>query len=96
MKTWTDCGRVTIVDNKLVCPNCTTILHYLPWHDPIGEQPVEVIPVFLIKKINRKTKDWFFGCPNFPKCRYAKSRPKTAQEINIKCRAWANSLYDKD
>lgn len=93
-KTWTYGGVVREADGKRTCPNCTKILRYLPWHDPLGIQPVEVKPVFLIKRVNQKTGDWFFGCPNFPACKHSENRPKTKAERDIGCRAWANALYD--
>ena len=86
-------GCVHVVDGKPTCPNCTKITKYLPHHDLLGSKPVEVIPVFLVRRTNTKIKDWFWGCPNFPKCRYSKNRPKTQEEIKTNVRIWANSLY---
>ena len=47
--------------------------------------------ILLIKRINKKSKDWFLGCPNFPKCKFSQNRPDTAKEMDIKIWAWANS-----
>lgn len=91
---WTYAGRVDRVEKRLTCPECTKIVRYIPWHDELGSRPVEVIPVFLVKRINKKTGDWFFGCPNFPKCKYSKSRPKTKTEKDREIWSWANSLYN--
>ncbi len=93
-QTWTYGGRVAWVENKVTCPECTKIVRYLPWHDPLGAQPVEVEPVFLVRRINKRTNDWFFGCPNFPKCKHSKNRPKTNAERDMASRSWANGLYD--
>ena len=89
---WTHCGKVDNVDDKLTCPHCTKIMRYIPWHDSLGSQPVEVNPVFLIRRVNKRTNDWFFGCPNFPKCKYSKNRPKTKQEKDIMVRASMNAI----
>jgi len=90
---WTYGGRVDKVEGRLTCPVCTEIAEYLPWHDILGSRPVKVIPVFLIKRTNSRTQDWFWGCPNFPKCKYTKNRNKTHVEQTRETRAWANSLY---
>jgi ssDNA-binding Zn-finger/Zn-ribbon topoisomerase 1 len=45
----------------------------------------------LIKRINKNTKDWFWGCSMFPKCKYSANRPKTHKEREIEIWAWANS-----
>jgi hypothetical protein len=93
-RAWTHCGTVHTVDGKRVCPDCTKITRCLPWHDPLGAQPVDVEPVFLVKRINKRTGDWFYGCPNFPRCRHSENRPKTKAERSIETRAWANALYN--
>ena len=93
-RAWTYGGRVDLVDGKRCCPECTKIVRYLPWHDPLGAQPVEVKPVFLVRRVNKRTNDWFFGCPNFPKCKHSENRPKTKAERDIATRSWANALYD--
>lgn len=90
---WTHCGQVDTVAGKRTCPECTKILKYLPHHDPLGAQPVKVEPVYLVRRVNKATKDWFFGCPNFPKCRYSENRPRTKAERGIATRAWANALF---
>jgi hypothetical protein len=90
---WTYGGRVDKVEGRLTCPHCTKIVEHLPWHDLLGSQPVIVTPVFLVRCINSKTQDWFWGCPNFPECKYSKNRSKTEAERTSDTRAWANSLY---
>jgi ssDNA-binding Zn-finger/Zn-ribbon topoisomerase 1 len=52
---------------------------------------VKVKPVFLVRKTNKKTGDWFYGCPNFPKCKYSENRPLTKAESDAKVCAWANA-----
>ena len=75
MKTWTHCGRVYEVDKARTCPFCTKF-KLIPWHDPLGSQPVEVSnPVFLVKRTNRQTGAQFWGCPKFPKCNWTESIP---------------------
>jgi ssDNA-binding Zn-finger/Zn-ribbon topoisomerase 1 len=71
------------------CPKCTKIINYKFDYTYAG---CSYNPVFLIKKQNKKTKDWFWGCPNFSKCKYSENRAQTKVEKDIKIRAWANSL----
>lgn len=73
---------------KRYCPKCTEV-HHLP-HDATYAG-VSKNPVFLVRRTNKKTNDWFYGCPNFPKCKYSENRPKTHQEITRETWAWANA-----
>lgn len=93
-RAWTYGGAVRLVEGRRTCPDCTEIVRYLPHHDPLGTQPVEVKPVFLVRRVNKRTNDWFYGCPNFPKCKHSENRPKTKAERDIATCSWANALYD--
>lgn len=72
------------------CKKCTKIIHFRFDYTYAG---CSFNPIYLIKRINKKTKDWFWGCPNFPKCKYSKNRLLTKKENDIKIYVWANSLY---
>ena len=74
---------------KRYCPHCTKVFREQFDSTYAG---FSYSPAFLVKRINSKTKDWFYGCPNFPKCKYTEKRPETSIERNIRIRAWANSL----
>ena len=74
--------------NILYCPNCTKVEHFSYDSTYAGRAKN---PVLLVKKINKNTKDWFYGCPNFPTCKYTKNRPKTKSEKDIEIRSWANA-----
>lgn len=71
------------------CPKCTKVVYssYDSTYAGYSEEPI-----YLVKRINSNTKDWFWGCPNFPKCKYSENRPLTDKERKIKLVAWANSL----
>lgn len=73
---------------KNYCPKCTKILHHRFDSTYAG---FSLNPVILVKRINKKTNDWFWGCPNFPKCKYSRNRSKTHREIQIQTWAWANA-----
>jgi len=81
-------GHISLY-RKRYCPKCTEIVHFS--HDSTYAG-CSVSPAFLVRRINSKTNDWFYGCPNFPKCKYTQKRPPTQREIDIKTKAWANSL----
>jgi ssDNA-binding Zn-finger/Zn-ribbon topoisomerase 1 len=70
------------------CPRCTKVLHF-QYDSTYGGCSHN--PILLVKRINKNTKDWFWGCPNFPKCKYTESRPKTRFERGIQIRSWANA-----
>jgi len=72
--------------NKPYCPSCTGDLSYRGTEGYFAKDPV-----FLIKRNNRNTNDWFWGCPNFPRCKHSRNRPKTIAERNISTWAWANA-----
>ena len=70
------------------CPRCTQVVHFQHDSTYAGKSKN---PAILVKRINKKTNDWFFGCPNFPRCTYSENRPQTMQERNVKTWAWANA-----
>lgn len=89
MKAYAYMGKVTRVNNRPVCPLCS---HITKWYSSTSlDHPVEVEPMFLVKRVNRHTNDWFWGCPNFPRCRHTENRPPTREELDIKTWAWANA-----
>lgn len=73
---------------KRFCPKCTKIEHF-PFDCTYAGKTSN--PIYLVKRTNKDTKDWFWGCPNFPKCKYSENRPLTREEKDIKIRSWANS-----
>lgn len=72
------------------CPHCTKI-GYEPIESDRPYAPYTYKIYYLVKRINKSTNDWFWGCPNFPTCRYSENRPLTQEEQDIKTWAWANS-----
>lgn len=74
---------------KNYCPKCT-VVHYEKYDSSYAGYSKN--PVLLVKRINKQTKDWFYGCPNFPKCKFSRSRPRTSHEIYIKDWARMNAL----
>lgn len=61
------------VDGKRTCPVCSEYTGRVEsWCDP----PKLVTPVYLVKRINGKTKELFWGCPNFPKCKFSYQKPR--------------------
>lgn len=58
-------GRPYAFDKRLVCPKCS---EFEDAKTGLIEYAITK-PVFFIVKINKKTKQKFLGCPNFPKCR---------------------------
>jgi hypothetical protein len=72
---WSDYLMGPIAHNgKLICPYCSkTKGIWGSWYAP--EELVE--PLFLVEKLNSKTQQKFFGCPNFPKCKYSYNKPRT-------------------
>ncbi len=77
------------LDHKIYCPNCTQLI-YSPT-DYYRSHKYSKNPIFLVKRINKKTNDWFWGCPNFPKCKFSQNRPETSEERNRRTWAWANA-----
>lgn len=84
-------NKKTEIIKKPFCPECSKVKFGYA-SDGISFGPMSDSPVLLVKRTNSKNKDWFYGCPNFPKCHFTKRRPATAEERKIKIRAWANSL----
>lgn len=74
--------------DKPYCPGCTKDARL--GNDTSGYR-YSVAPVFLVKRTNSKTGDWFWGCPNFPSCKFTKSRPLTQLERDAITRAWAEA-----
>jgi hypothetical protein len=70
------------------CPHCTKVLHFQYDSTYAG---CSHKPILLVKRANKNTKDWFWGCRNFPKCKYTENRAKTRIEREIKTRSWANA-----
>jgi hypothetical protein len=61
------------VDGKRTCPNCSEYTGMeASWLDP----PKLVTPVFLVERINKTSNEKFWGCPNFPKCKYSYNKPR--------------------
>ena len=52
---------------------------------------ITIKPVLMIKRVNTKTNDWFWGCSNFPKCKNSENRPSTEREKASKVNSWANA-----
>lgn len=78
----------TLYGGPRYCPYCTVVNHFARDSTYAGASEN---PVYLVKRINKQTNDWFWGCPNFPKCNYSENRPLTMEEKNIKTWAWANA-----
>lgn len=55
------------------CPNCSEYTGMeASWLDP----PKLMKAVYCVKRVNRATLEEFWGCPNFPKCRYSYNKPR--------------------
>lgn len=60
-------------DGRLICPYCSkTKGIWGSWYTP--KELVE--PLFLVERLNSKTQQKFFGCPNFPNCKYSYNKPR--------------------
>lgn len=58
---------------KRTCPSCSEYTGMeASWSDP----PKLVKPVYCVERVNRATQEKFWGCPNFPKCRYSYNKPR--------------------
>ena len=77
---WRDEFTPDRVDHKRICPSCSKRTGVAgSWYDPLTITE----PVFLIKRVNRSAMEEFWGCPNFPKCRYSWNPPyRHRVEIN--------------
>jgi hypothetical protein len=52
-------------NRKLVCPRCSR------FEEEPGRPAKIIKPVFLVVRVNKKTRQNFLGCPNFPKCKHS-------------------------
>lgn len=66
------------------CPKCTEI-------NCIDGSLYYKVLVRLEYKKNKKTNDWFYGCSNFPKCKYSENKVLTEEERQVKIESWANA-----
>lgn len=82
-------GAIMLWPGPRYCRECTKVNHFKYDSTYAG---YSMNPVYLMKRFNKITNDWFWGCPNFPKCKYSENRSKTRKEKDIKTWAWANSL----
>lgn len=74
MTYWQPYGGPIFHEGKFTCPWCSQYTGMeASWYDP----PVMVSPVYCIKRVNKQTQDTFWGCPNFPKCKYSYNKPRT-------------------
>jgi ssDNA-binding Zn-finger/Zn-ribbon topoisomerase 1 len=82
-----------IVTGKRYCPKCTKVKECNDDRSG-GFAGVKMSkdPVWLVRKVNRETQHWFYGCPNFPECRHSENRPLTAEEVKFRTRARANAF----
>ena len=85
---WTPGKEYIHLAGKRYCPKCTKVHHYQ--HDSTYAG-VSKNPVMMVKRTNKSTGDWFWGCPNFPKCKYSENRPPTSEETRRRTWAWANA-----
>lgn len=66
-------------DGKRTCPNCSTYTGMeASWLDPAKM----VTPVYCVERTNKSTGEKFWGCPNFPSCKYSYNPPRK-QYANI-------------
>ncbi len=55
-----------------ICPRCSKFTGLSgSWYSP----KKILFPVYCIKRRNKKTGDEFYGCVNFPKCKYSYNEP---------------------
>lgn len=81
-------GYIMLWPGPRYCPRCTVVVHFRGDYTYGG---CSKNPIYLVKRKNKTTNDWFWGCPNFPECKYSENRAKTARERDIDIWAWANA-----